>query len=144
MGLPSRTLWRCHLLTGRSFVCRVPVLQEGFDVEAAFRALACKKLFRNIKLTQARQRLAFARCGHLADIDVMAAVCAALPAASANLLDMLARAEQETIVKETIVKKARWGRVTAVGKRVQARLQDIGFARSAAPAAPEEDLVLGE
>ena len=31
------------------------------------------------ELTQARQRLAFARCGHWTDIDVMVAVCAALP-----------------------------------------------------------------
>ena len=114
-------------------------------MEAAFHSLALEALWGLWgveKLIQARQRLAFARCGHLSDIDVMVAVCAALPHvfdcvfADARV-DLFARVERESIVK---AKKAkRWGRVAAVGKAMQGQLQDMGFGRSAAPAAPEAD-----
>jgi Ras-related protein Rab-1A len=83
-------------------------------------------------LTQARQRLAFARCGHLADIDVVEAVCAALPLVQ---LQVSIRADEEAMAMAMAMTKkteARWGRVRAAGRRAQARLQDMGFGRSAA------------
>ena len=62
-----------------------------------------------------------------------------------RVLDPVKRNGLRTLVQELKAKKAaRWGRVAAVGKRVQMRLKDIGFARSPAPRAPEDDLVLGD
>ena len=49
------------------------------------------------ELTQARQRLAFARCGHWTDIDVMVAVCAVLPLPPAYVSF---RAQEEAMVAE--------------------------------------------
>ena len=65
--------------------------------------LACREVAELLKqhagkLVQARQRLAFARCGHLlADIDVVVAVCAALALPTA---DVALRAEEEATIVE--------------------------------------------
>eukprot|EP01047_Picozoa_sp_COSAG01_P014534 COSAG01_NODE_710_length_14110_cov_94.506745_3_plen_605_part_00 len=118
--------------------------KESLTVEAVFVRCAQQCGWPGLSgLTQARQRLAFARCGHLADIDVVEAVCGVRCAVPLDLciradeeamaMAMVMTADEEAMVMAMTKKsEARWGRVRAAGRRAQARLQDMGFGRSAA------------